>query len=91
MLAAVSARDQAGEWVSAGKALPDRSVFLGPLCNFGLYRLIILQADNGLVRTLCVVHRQLALVDHGLFRQVVFPESLLKKQVSGVGVIVQDA
>ena len=52
VLAAVSARDQAGEWVSAGKELPDRSVFLGPLCNFGLYRLIILQADNGLVRTL---------------------------------------
>lgn len=43
------------------------------------------------MRSLSMVHWELGIVDHGLFRQVVFPESLLKKQVPSVGVIPENA
>lgn len=59
--------------------------------QFGLYRFVFLHADDGLVRSFRMVHRELALVDKHLFRQVVVPEGLLKEQVPGVVVVSEDA
>ena len=91
VLAAVSAYDQAGKRIPSGEAPDRRHTLCSPPCNFCLNRFVFLYANDGLVRSLRMVHRELAIVDHGLFRQVVFPEGLLKEQVPGIGVIPEDA
>ena len=91
MFAAVSAYDQAGKRIPSGEASGRWNIFCCPLCDFGLHRFVVIHADDGLVRSLSMVHRELAIVDHGLFRQMVFPEGPLKEKVSGVGVISEDA
>ena len=91
MFAAVSAYDQAGKRIPPGVAPVRRYILCGPPCNFGLNRFVFLHAYDGLVRSLRMVHRELAIVDHRLLCQVVFPEGLLKEQVPGIGVIPENA
>lgn len=63
----------------------------GPLLHFRLRCREILHADDRLVGTLCMVFGKLAIIGQAPFCQVVFPECCLQQQVSGIGVVQENA
>jgi len=81
--------DVTAEWILL---LPAGSpvVFLPSSLHLGLDPVVGIQVDDGFVGSFHVVLRKLAVVVAAFLCDVVLPIGLLKKQVSGVGIIPQD-